>query len=173
MSRCSRLFVVLVLVTAAAFAAAAAQAHLPKPAKPVSKMSPARAAAYYDRVVSHCRFVKLAGKGVPKRSHAACFKWARVELEEARAAYYYTLPPVPAIRVAFGPYAGQAITVSWCESRHWPGASNGQYLGLFQMGSSERAIYGHSSTSYGQALAAWRYFVASGYDWSPWACKPW
>ena len=51
-------------------------------------------------------------------------------------------------------------------------AQNGQYLGLFQMGSSERALYGHGSTAYAQVLAAHRYFSASGRDWSPGQCKP-
>lgn len=46
------------------------------------------------------------------------------------------------------------------------------------MGSSERATYagGPPVSGYGDALeqtwAAWRYFAASGRDWSPWECKP-
>ena len=51
-------------------------------------------------------------------------------------------------------------------------AQNGQYLGLFQMGSSERRLFGHGETAHQQALAAHRYFVVSGRDWSPWSCKP-
>ncbi len=77
-----------------------------------------------------------------------------------------------AICVIFGDYCSQALSVAWCESRHTPNAYNGQYLGLFQMGSSERSIYGHGASSIEQAKAAYRYFVASGRDWSPWACKP-
>jgi hypothetical protein len=73
----------------------------------------------------------------------------------------------------FGPYCKQALAVSWCESKWYRWAANGQYLGLFQMGSSERRIYGHGNGSWAQAKAAWRYFVASGRDWSPWSCKPW
>lgn len=80
--------------------------------------------------------------------------------------------PVQAIRHVFGRYADQAIAVAWCESRHDRYASNGQYLGLFQMGSSERVTYGHGTTALEQARAAYRYFSRSGYDWSPWACKP-
>jgi len=83
-------------------------------------------------------------------------------------------PPRVAICDVFGRrYCKQAISVSWCESRHRTTAQNGQYLGLFQMGWSERQIYGHGSTARGQALAAHRYFVDSGRDWSPWSCKPW
>jgi len=82
--------------------------------------------------------------------------------------------PRAAIAHVFGVYASEAIAVSSCETGGtfdvW--ASNGQYLGLFQMGSSERRTYGHGSTALAQARAAWRYFVASGRDWSPWSCRP-
>lgn len=52
-----------------------------------------------------------------------------------------------------------------------PRAQNGQYLGTFQMGAYERATYGHGANVYEQARAAYRYFVASGRDWSPWTCR--
>ena len=63
--------------------------------------------------------------------------------------------------------------VARCESRLTTSAQNGQYLGLFQMGSSERRLFGHGTTAIAQVRAAHRYFVASGRDWSPWSCKPW
>ena len=72
----------------------------------------------------------------------------------------------------FGSYCQQALRVSWCESKWYVWAGNGQYLGIFQMGSWERATYGHGSGAWAQAKAAHRYFVASGRDWSPWSCKP-
>ena len=82
-------------------------------------------------------------------------------------------PPKVAICRVFGRrYCGQALKVSWCESRHSTRAENGQYLGLFQMGSSERRLFGHGETAHQQALAAHKYFVLSGRDWSPWSCKP-
>jgi len=82
-------------------------------------------------------------------------------------------PPKAAICTVFGRrYCGQALAVSWCESRHSTRAQNGQYLGLFQMGSSERRLFGHGPTARKQAAAAHRYFVVSGRDWSPWSCKP-
>jgi hypothetical protein len=80
--------------------------------------------------------------------------------------------PTLAIRLVFGPYAEQALRVAWCESRWHTGAQNGQYLGLFQMGSFARSTYGHAGDALGQARAAYAYFTASGYDWSPWECKP-
>ena len=52
-------------------------------------------------------------------------------------------------------------------------AQNGQYLGLFQMGSDERRLFGHGPNALDQATAAYRYFMQSGSDWSPWSCKPW
>lgn len=78
------------------------------------------------------------------------------------------------IRKAWGPKwrERQAIRVARCESGFNPRAANGQYLGIFQMGASERATYGHGPGAHKQARAAHRYFVASGRDWSPWACKP-
>jgi hypothetical protein len=66
----------------------------------------------------------------------------------------------------------QAIRVAKCESG-WsltPRAHNGQYLGMFQMGSFARGRYGHSSNPWGQARAAARYYRDAG--WSPWACRP-
>lgn len=81
-------------------------------------------------------------------------------------------PAETAIRYVFGPYASQALRVAWCESRYSIYATNGQYLGLFQMGSFARARYGHAWNAWAQAISAYRYFVDSGKDWSPWACKP-
>ncbi len=78
------------------------------------------------------------------------------------------------IRKAWGPNwrERQAIRVAACESGFNTRAVNGQYLGIFQMGATERATYGHGPSARKQARAAHRYFVASGRDWSPWACKP-
>jgi hypothetical protein len=76
------------------------------------------------------------------------------------------------IRQVFGVYGEQAVAVARCESGLTTGAENGQYLGLFQMGSYARSTYGHSWNAWGQARAAYRYFVDSGRDWSPWSCRP-
>jgi hypothetical protein len=81
--------------------------------------------------------------------------------------------PAKAICHVFGPYCRQALQVARCESGHRTGAQNGQYLGLFQMDSSARQLYGHGGSALDQAKAAYRYFVRSGGDWSPWSCKPW
>jgi hypothetical protein len=83
-------------------------------------------------------------------------------------------PVAQAIAYVFGPYAHQALQVARCESRFSIYARNGQYLGLFQMGASERARYGHAWNAWAQAISAYRYFVDSGRDWSPWdpRCRP-
>ncbi len=94
---------------------------------------------------------------------------AKVEAREARR--LAKLPPRQAICSVFGPYCEEAIAVAWCESRLQTTAQNGQYLGLFQMGSSERELFGHGATARDQAAAAHRYFVRSGRDWSPWSCR--
>ncbi len=77
-----------------------------------------------------------------------------------------------AICVTFGSYCSQAVSVARCESGLSVGASNGQYLGLFQMGEYARSRYGNSWDAWGQARAAYRYFRDSGYSWAPWTCQP-
>ena len=98
---------------------------------------------------------------------------ASVASRERSAKAARSASPTEAICVVFGRYCAQALAVAHCESRYDTGAQNGQYLGLFQMGSWERRTYGHGSGAYDQAIAAYRYFAASGRDWSPWSCKPW
>lgn len=74
----------------------------------------------------------------------------------------------------FGPYCSQALRVASCESG-WsmtPRARNGQYLGIFQMGSYARSKYGHGEDRLTQVRAAYHYFLDSGSDWSPWSCRP-
>lgn len=72
----------------------------------------------------------------------------------------------------FGPYCSEALAVARCESGFSIHAVNGQYLGLFQMGSSERATYATIgySTAYEQTVAAHNYFAVAG--WGPWSCRP-
>jgi hypothetical protein len=108
------------------------------------------------------------------RQRAAAAKRALAQRAKARrlAAVEAATPRNVICRV-FGSYCQQAIVVSRCESGLSTGAQNGQYLGLFQMGSSERRLFGHGDSAAEQARAAHRYFVASGRDWGPWSCKPW
>lgn len=68
----------------------------------------------------------------------------------------------------------QALNVGWCESRGKPGARNGQYGGLFQIGRNEWSKYGAGNNIFDphdNAAAAYRYFVDAG-GWRPWQCQP-
>ena len=107
-----------------------------------------------------------------RREHRMVLRLRR-RLQSARAVTApVSLGPAAAIRYVFGVYADQALRVAGCESGLSIYAHNGQYHGLFQMGEHERALYGDAADAVGQAQAAYRYFVASGRDWSPWSCKP-
>lgn len=64
----------------------------------------------------------------------------------------------------------QAVRVGWCEGSLDPRSANGQYLGTLQMGTDERATYGHGPTIEEQAAAAAKYYDVSG--WTPWQCHP-
>lgn len=86
-------------------------------------------------------------------------------------------PPVPApvfkaVR-AYWPTRAQriqAFDVAYCESRFYPYARNGQYLGLFQFGSWARDRFGWGWDVYSQARAAHAYYRQSG--WAGWECQP-
>jgi hypothetical protein len=106
-----------------------------------------------------------------RRAAAAKIALARRVQTRRLAAVEAAIPRNVICRV-FGDYCQQAVAVSRCESGLSTGAQNGQYLGLFQMGSTERRLFGHGPSAAEQAKAAHRYFVASGRDWGPWSCKP-
>jgi hypothetical protein len=95
----------------------------------------------------------------------------RVRDEKRRARRLANASPRLAICEVFGPYCRQALAVAWCESGHQTTARNGQYLGLFQMGTYARQLAGHGDTAYEQAMAAFRLFLKTGRDWSPWSCR--
>lgn len=111
-----------------------------------------------------------------KRKNACGLKrWSAEEWRYRSQSYYKLIAKLDdeptAICYVFGSYCKQALAVAWCESKYHRTAQNGQYLGLFQMGDSERRLFGHGPTPLEQARAAHRYFVASGRDWSPWSCR--
>jgi hypothetical protein len=111
---------------------------------------------------------------VQARQKAAAAKTALAHRQKVRRlAAYQAATPANVICRIFGAHCQDALAVSRCESGLRTDAQNGQYLGLFQMGSNERRIYGHGSTATVQATAAHRYFIDSGSNWSPWSCKPW
>jgi hypothetical protein len=108
-----------------------------------------------------------------KRKAAAAKIALRRRAQTRQLAVFEAATPANAICRVFGDDCQEALAVSRCESGLRTDAQNGQYLGLFQMGSSERRLFGHGPSANDQARAAHRYFVASGRDWGPWSCKPW
>ena len=122
------------------------------------------------RLVS-ARHALAAARADAARSRAQLARH-RVVVRQHRLAIV-SKSPMKAICYVFGDYCGEALRVARCESGYHTTAQNGQYLGLFQMGTSERTLFGHGPTALAQARAAYRYFLRSGRDWSPWSCKPW
>ena len=116
----------------------------------------------------------LDGEQRPRR-HARAPHVARrkAQADRERLLASFERSPQKAICHVFRSYCDQALSVARCESGYSVNAQNGQYLGLFQMGTSERRLFGHGASALEQAQAAYRYFVRSGRDWSPWSCKPW
>ena len=115
------------------------------------------------------RSVAYARERVRELTRTVAALRTRIRAREQRA--LAKLPPRRAICDVFGSSCQEAVAVAWCESRLQTSAANGQYRGLFQMGSYERDIFGHGTTAHEQARAAHRYFVLSGRDWSPWGCR--
>lgn len=86
-----------------------------------------------------------------------------------------------AIRWFFGARWPEARNVAECESHGWSRphgarfAVNGRFVGVLQMGDSERRAYGWytvGAPAKVQIASGHAYFVASGSDWSPWECQP-
>jgi hypothetical protein len=125
-----------------------------------------------DRSVARTAVLR-ATRGLRKAAKEVSYyrRLLRVREEKRIARRLASAPPRVAICGVFGRYCRQALSVAWCESRLETTAQNGQYLGLFQMGSSERELFGHGPTAHAQAVAAHRFFVLSGRDWSPWGCR--
>jgi hypothetical protein len=124
-----------------------------------------------DRVAAHAAAVRRAERRL--LAIRGEIRQASSREQRRRAAARAPRTPQEAICRVFGRYCAQALTVARCESGYRTTAQNGQYLGIFQMGSSERRLFGHGPSALAQARAAHRYFVHSGRDWSPWSCKPW
>jgi hypothetical protein len=97
-------------------------------------------------------------------------RWTGREIGETKLALRPATVPAIICRV-FASRCGEALQVARCESRFSVAAANGQYRGLFQMGSAERARFGGSTLdAWEQTRAAFRYFTVAG--WGPWECRP-
>ena len=120
-----------------------------------------RAKALATLRLARTRLVQLR-KSIPR---------LRAAIAQRDARRLAAMPPRKAICEVFRGRCREAVAVAWCESRLDTNAQNGQYLGLFQMGSSARRLFGHGPSAHEQAVAAHRYYVVSGRDWSPWSCR--
>ncbi len=116
-------------------------------------------------------------EGAERRSRSVAFltwinhRWIR-RMRTARVASRRTSSAsVPALicRV-FGAVCAEAQRIAYTESRYSTSAANGQYLGIFQMGSGERATYATIgyTTAYQQIVAAHNLYRARGFE--PWTC---
>ena len=124
-----------------------------------------RAAVRHER-----QAVRWTSLGAIKTRHA--IEVRRQHAQRRLVARRHAASATRAIRVVFGRHAAEALAVARCESGLSEWAQNGQYLGLFQMGTAARSRYGHGASPYDQAKAAHAYFVDSGRGWGPWSCKP-
>ena len=122
------------------------------------------------QIAAHRRSLRVAQRVLATARHLAAQR-RRTQLVRRLAAAQAETPSETICRI-FGPDCTAAVAVARCESRLHTDARNGQYLGLFQMGSLARQLFGHGDSAEKQARAAFRYFVASGRDWSPWSCRP-
>lgn len=111
-----------------------------------------------ERWVRGCAYVRWLKALWAQRADQLWRTWSRLQWDVEFAIEWV----FPAAEEA------KAKAVAWCESKFSRRAQNGQYFGVWQMGSSERERFGHSTTAIGQTLAAKRYFDLSG--WSPWSC---
>src|SRR5690606_9647548 len=81
----------------------------------------------------------------------------------------HTLPPTSAVLCTFEPGTQRkALRIMRCESGGRTGAVNGQYRGLFQLGTHERKTYAYNGyvSALSQVRAAWNMYTWRG--WQPW-----
>lgn len=121
-----------------------------------------------ERNLAHAAYVCERGGGRHRWWSCHAERWLARELAETQSRLAARMSPQAAICSVFGAACQKALSVARCESGFSIHARNGQYLGLFQMGSYARARYGHPMSAIGQARAAYRYFLDAG--WGPWAC---
>lgn len=143
-----------------------AQAHLAyqPPAKTV-KLTRAQVHARQSRNLRHANYVCERGHGPKVKWHCQAISWLEREHAQTKPR---PLATQAAICLVFGDACHAALAVARCESNFNIYAANGQYLGLYQMGSYARGRYGHAYTALGQARAAYQYYRDAG--WHPWAC---
>ena len=176
--------VVLLLVsTAFALAASTTEAHGLAAARHTAKRDHQvlRFFANHKWLLKDPRFAAEARRQIAAHRRSLAAAERQLAAHRLRAQRKQVVRRLASVRVetpsdvicrVFGPHCGEAIRVARCESGLRTDAVNGQYLGLFQMGSQERRLFGHGPSAEEQARAAHRYFVYAGLTWSPWSCRP-
>ena len=93
---------------------------------------------------------------------------AKVHTRDARK--LASLTPKAAICAVFGDYCQEAVAVAWCESHlaTTHGTASTSACSRWARTSGNCSV---TATRTRQAVAAHRYFVRSGRDWSPWSCR--
>jgi hypothetical protein len=134
--------------------------------------SDAQVAAHYAAMQrNHLWLLQRAQRWVQEARHRLWLA-RQAKIQHASHTSYTPTGSVPHIICAvFGSAnCSEALYIARRESGFETWAANGQYLGLFQMGSSERATYATIgySTAYQQTVAAHNLFLARG--WEPWTC---
>lgn len=117
-----------------------------------------------------CPFARWTARLWIGRAHEYRIRyWTAVKARAVERRRVMSLSVPDIICQVFGSACGKAQAVAACESGYSVYATNGQYYGIFQMGSSERARYGGSSNDpWEQVRAAYAYYSDAG--WSRWQC---
>ena len=112
-------------------------------------------------------------RGRPATYWAAMYRERTRQLQQARRALHRRWAPTVdyALRLSsavFGVSYWQLRSVAWCESRHNPFATNGRYLGLFQLSWDPFGFSPFDPVASALSTAA----TVSREGWAQWACSP-
>jgi hypothetical protein len=99
--------------------------------------------------------------------HAIAARYRRQMIQRWQPTVTYALRLASAV---YGVSYWQLRTVSYCESRHYPFAHNGKYLGIFQLGWRPFGLFSPFDPVANALSAAAT--VAHDGSWRQWECKP-
>lgn len=152
------------IVALLGFAVAAYATGDPGPAQPTPAPEPK-----VREVVPHAKFVKVYG--LYHRADRRADRLARVLRHEPSVQEALTIAAI-----AYRIDRDDLSSTAWCESRHNPRATNGQYLGVMQEGHGFRAASRYFRAGldpfspYANIMAAAEVIAVQGYR--QWQCQP-
>ena len=161
----------LAIVIALAYAAGQAIARPAATPKPIP--APAELLEARFRCPNTASVIECRGE---LRKALQAVSWQRKARLKAKATTVreITLDAIAWAAARYGVSATEMRTVANCESHLWPFATNGQYLGVFQLGATHRTdpIFDQVPwmDAYAQASHVARFIKAHG--WSQWQCSP-